>query len=97
MMRKQVPASGESDGHALALALAPHRDAILSQLVQTWRARAPKTTVMLGKTQHTLEAAEAIGTTWFAWLEDVNDQSLVREQAGQLVNQGLTYSCWRPS
>ena len=91
-MTKPSPAQGGSDGHDLATALAPHRDAILIQLGQTWRLRAPKNTVMLGDPQSAVETAESIGTAWFTWLENIHDLSSVRDLAIKLVRQGITYT-----
>ncbi|MBI5564895.1 MAG: PAS domain S-box protein, partial [Chloroflexi bacterium] len=92
MMKKQSRAPGASDGRDLAAALAPHRDTILGQLAQAWRMRAPKSTVMLGAPQRASEVAEAIGTAWFVWLENVNDLNTIREPAIDLVRQGVTYT-----
>lgn len=91
-MTKQALTPGRNDGPELAQALAPHRAAILSQLAQAWRQHAPKNTVMLGAPQRAEEAAEAIGSLWFEWLENIHDLTAVRELAMQLVRQGITYT-----
>jgi len=92
MMNKQPPAPDVNDGHDLAEALKPQRAAILNQLAQAWRMRAPKSTVLLGAPQRAAEAAESVGTVWFVWLDNVSDLSVVRELAINLVRQGMTYT-----
>ncbi len=78
-----------SDGHDLALALAPHRDAIFSQLALTWHTQAAKSTLAPGSLQR---AAETIGAAWFDWLERGENTTIIRAAAVEQVRQGLTYS-----
>ena len=83
----------------LALALTPHRAAILSQLALAGRVHAAPTVPVAvelrpgaGSPQPDSEAAAAIGQGWFDWLANPDDETACCELAARLVGASADFT-----